>query len=296
MLPYAALVADWVLTAWWPLIGRAGLGFYSPIVLLWAGLVVGLVSLGPALAFRGRWRRVISASVAPSLIGMAFFSGVAMLIYISTLKYTTPVNAVIVAQVEVFYSALISAYLLGERLTVRQSLASSLVIAGTALIVLRDLQSPRWRGDLMIFFTPWMYQLSHVVSKKLPKDLDAITLSGGRVFYGALLLAPLATWSLMSGAHWSWEPRALRLLIAQGLFASSLNYTLWYVAIRRLDLSKSTTMLLSYPALTLGFSWSLGREAITLAQIFGLLCTFSGAVWTAQLSWARHRELAVNPR
>jgi drug/metabolite transporter (DMT)-like permease len=224
---------------------------------------------------------------------MGLLSGLATAIYITALNYTTPVNAVILAQIEVFYSVLLSARFLGERPTLKQSLASLLVVAGTALIVLHDLRSPRWRGDLMILATPWMYQVSHVFSKKLPPDLDAMTLSGGRVFYGLITMLPLAAWSLWRGASWSWETPALGLLLAQGLLMSSLNFVLWYVAIRGMELAKATTMLLSYPALTLVFSWGLGREQIRAVQIAGLACTFAGALWTARLSLARGGDGAV---
>jgi drug/metabolite transporter (DMT)-like permease len=287
MIPLAALVADWVLTALWPLIGASGLRYYSGLVFLWAGLAIGLAAMSPWLLARGRWRRALSPDAAPSLLAMGFFSGVATAIYIGALNYTTPVNAVILAQIEVLYSALLSAHFLGERPTLKQSLASLLVVAGTALIVLHDLRSPRWRGDLMILATPWMYQVSHIFSKKLPPDLDSMTLSGGRVLFGLLTMLPLAAWSLTRGGAWSWEPSALRLLLAQGLLMSSLNFVLWYVAIRGMPLSKATTMLLSYPALTLVFSWGLGRESIRLVQIAGLACTFAGALWTARLSLAR---------
>ena len=293
LLPLAALVADWVLTALWPLIGASGLRYYSGIVFLWAGLALGLAALSPWLAARGRWRRMLARDVAPSLLAMGFFSGLATAIYIVALNYTTPVNAVILAQIEVLYSALLSAHFLDERPTPKQSLASLLVVAGTALIVLHDLRSPRWRGDLMILATPWMYQVSHVFSKKLPRDLDATTLSGGRVFYGLITMLPLAAWSLARGAAWNWEPAALRLLLAQGLLMSSLNFVLWYVAIRGMELAKATTMLLSYPALTLAFSWGLGREPVRSAQIAGLACTFAGALWTARLSLARGGDGAV---
>jgi drug/metabolite transporter (DMT)-like permease len=68
---------------------------------------------------------------------------------------------------------------------------------------------------------------------------------------------------------------------------------LWYVAIRGMPLSKATTMLLSYPALTLVFSWGLGREQIRAVQIAGLACTFAGALWTARLSLAQGGDGAV---
>jgi drug/metabolite transporter (DMT)-like permease len=76
------------------------------------------------------------------------------------------------------------------------------------------------------------------------------------------------------------------MLLLQGALLSSLNFILWYAAIRRLPLSRATTILLSYPALTLLFSWLLGREAIQAVQLAGLACTFAGALWTARLTVA----------
>ncbi len=289
MLPYAALVSDWILTALWPLIGQAGLRYYAPAPFMWAGLLIGLACLSPFMLARGRWRSLFAREVAPSLIAMGVFSAAATLIYIRALNYTTPVNAVIIAQVEVLYSTWISARYLGERPTFKQSLASLLVVAGTAMIVLRDLRTPHLRGDLMVLFTPWMYQISHVFSKKLPRGLDALTLSGGRAFYGLLAATPAAAWAFSRGTAWSWTPPALRLLAAQGVLMSSLNFVLWYAAIRGMELSKATTIMLSYPALTLVFAWALGRETIAWAQVAGLACTFAGAAWTTRLSLERRR-------
>jgi drug/metabolite transporter (DMT)-like permease len=288
--PLASLVAAWVLTALWPLVGASGLSHYSGIALVWGGLAVGLALMSPWLLRRGRLRRMFSADALPGLLAMGFCSGLATCSYVSALKYTTPVNAVIVAQVEVIYSALMSAYFLGERPTLRQSLASALVIAGTALILLHDLSSPRWRGDLMILATPWVFQVSHILSKKLPRDLDAVTLSGGRVFFGLVTIAPLFAWSMLRGGAWSWAPAGLRSLAAQGAFMSSTNFVLWYAAIRGLPLSKATTILLSYPALTLALSWALGRESVRSVQVAGLALTLAGALWTARLSLERGGE------
>ncbi|MFI5347817.1 MAG: DMT family transporter [Elusimicrobiota bacterium] len=293
MIPLVAVLLDWVLTALWPLIGASGLRYYSGLPFMCAGLLIGLLAMSPWLAARGRWKRLLARDAAPSLIAMGFFSALATVIYISALRYTTPVNAVILAQVEVLYSTLLSARFLGERPTLKQSLASLLVIAGTGLIVLRDLHSPRWRGDLMILATPWMYQVSHIFSKKLPRDLDALVLSGGRAAYGLIAMAPLCAWAMWRGAAWSWEPAALRLLLLQGVLMSSINFVLWYVAIRGMELSKATTILLSYPALTLVFSWGMGRETIHAVQIAGLACSMAGALWTARLSLGRGGDGAV---
>lgn len=295
MSPLAALVLDWAITALWPLIGAYGMRHYSGALFSTAGLVVGLLAMSPWLLMKGRWRRVLSRDIAPSLAMMGLCSGAATVIYISALAHTTPANAAIVAQVEVLYSAALTAWLLGERPSLKLGLAAALVMSGTSLVMFHDLSSPRWKGDLMILCTPWLYQLSHIFAKRLPKDLDAVTLSGGRVFYGILTMAPVCAWSLLNGGRWSWSGEAMGLLVLQGLLMSSLNFVLWYMAIRKMDLSKATTFMLSYPALTLVFSWLLGHDTIERVQIAGLACSFAGAVWTAQITRETREHAASAP-
>ena len=296
MSPIVALVIDWAVTALWPLIGAFGMVHYSGALFATAGLVVGLLALSPWLAAKGRWRRVLSRDIAPSLAMMGLCSGAATVIYISALAHTTPANAAIVAQVEVLYSAALTAWLLGERPSLKLSLAALLVMSGTALVMFHDLSSPRWKGDLMILCTPWLYQVSHIYAKRLPRNLDAVTLSGGRVFYGILTMAPICLWSVFHGGRWSWSPDALAILATQGLLMSSLNFVLWYMAIREMELSKATTFMLSYPALTLVFSWAIGRDTIQGVQLVGLACSFTGAVWTARLTQeARKHAIAAAP-
>lgn len=292
MSPLAALLIDWVVTALWPLIGASGMRHYSGLLFSAAGLLVGLAVLSPFLLTGGRLRRIFSRDVAPSLAAMGFFSGLATAIYISALAYTTPANAAIMAQVEVLYSAVLCAWLLGERPTLKQAAATGLVLVGTGLIMFRDLSSPRWRGDLMILLTPWMYQVSHIFSKRLPKDLDAWTLSGGRVMFGLMTMAPLCLWALANGARWSWSHDALKLLALQGVLMSSVNFVLWYKAIRGMDLTQATSIMLSYPALTLLFSVGAGHESIHGLQVAGLIVTMVGAVWTSRLVVQAQRDAA----
>jgi drug/metabolite transporter (DMT)-like permease len=270
-----------VMTALWPLIGASGMAYYSGVLFATSGLVIGGLLVLPFLFAPHRRKRLLDPKVAVTLAGMGFFSGLATVIYISALDYTSPANAAIMAQIEVIYSALLCAWLLGERIGGKQAWASVLVMAGTGLIMIEDLKSPRWRGDLMILATPWMYQLSHMLSKRLPKDLDPYTLTGGRIFYGVLTMLPFCAWSLTHGGRWSWSAPALGWLAIQGLLMSCLNFLLWYKAIRGMDLSKATAIMLSYPAFTVLFSWALGREQIHAVQLIGLTITLAGAYWVS---------------
>lgn len=290
MSPLAALLAAWVVTALWPLIGRVGVSYFSGLLFATAGLCIGAVVLAPSLAAKGRWRALLDARIAPTLLAMGLLSGLGTVIYITALTYTTPANAAIMAQVEILYSWLLCAYFLGERVTAAQAAASLLTVAGTSLIMIHDLASPRWKGDLMILATPWMFQVSHMLSKRLPAEMEPVTLAGGRILFGIATMTPFCAWAAAHGARWSWRGEALTVLLAQGVLMSSVNFLLWYRAIRGMDLSKATTIMLSYPALTLVFSWAFGREKIVSVQVAGLLTTMAGAYWVSRLVLRAQRE------
>lgn len=293
MSPLSALILDWILTALWPIIGKAGTRLFTGVLFAQAGMLVGLLSLAPWLAAKGRWRRIISPELrGPLFLTGLFGSGLSSFLLISALEHTTPANAAVMCQSEVLYSALLCAWLLGERITLSQSLASLLVVAGTGLIMIHDLSSPRWKGDLMILLTPWMFQVSHICAKRLPQDLDPVTITGARLFYGALTLLPFSLWSLAAGPRWSLAPQALLVLAAQGLLMYATNHVLWYLAIRRMDLSKATAVMLSYPALTALFSWGLGQEKLGALQLSGLALTLSGAYWVTTLLARKEERIA----
>lgn len=296
MSPFAALILDWLITALWPIVAESGMRLYSGVLFATAGLGIGLVCLLPWLFKGGRLRKIFSRRLAPSLFLMGVFSGLASFIYISATAYTTPANASIMAQIEVLYSALLCSFFLKERITGKQALASGLVVAGTGLIMAHDLTSPRWKGDLMILATPWMFQVSHIFSKRLPKDLDPITATAGRVIYGIIAMLPFCAWSYARGGAWTWSREGMELLLIQGVFMSCLNFIFWYMAILRMDLAKATAVLLSYPALTLVFSWAFGREMIAPVQVAGLVVTMSGAYWVSMLLVKAQKALPERER
>jgi drug/metabolite transporter (DMT)-like permease len=293
--PFAALLSCWLLNAFWPIIGQSGLSRYSTPLFFHAGMLLGLLCMLPWLAAGGRWRRALSLPVALPLLVMGTLSCSASLIYLQALRYTTPANAAVMAQVEVLYSALLSAWLLREAIGSAQIWASLLVVAGTGLIMAHDLGSLRWKGDLMILLTPWMYQVSHVFAKRLPKDLDPILISGTRNFFGLFILAPFSAWALLHGGRWSWSPDALAVVAVQGVFMNALALLTWYAAILRMDLAKATAFLLSYPALTMLFSWALGREQVHPVQVAGLAVTLAGAYWLSRITMREQARLEGIP-
>ncbi len=280
--PVLALVGAWTLNALWPLVAQSGLRLYSPFLFGEAAFVLGFAALLPALFYRREFKAIAAADVWPRFLAIGFFYGVPSFLYIAAMGYTTPSSAGVVAEIEVLYSMLLSAWLLEEAIGLKQIAASLLVVSGTALILGHDLGGGKWKGDVMIAASAWMYQVAHVLVKRLPPHLGSSSIACARILsQSAIFLIPVGLWCWMGPAsvRWTWSWPGLTLLIFESVAVIALSGALWYAAIRAMDLAKSTAFLLSYPALTMLLSWSLGREAVSRLQIEGLLATLAGAVW-----------------
>lgn len=280
MSPILALYLSWALTAIWPITARAAGAYCDPVLFGLLHVSLGLLALTPWMG-GGRWRRILGPELrAPFMVLGGLGSGITTALLQTAVGYTTAANAAIVCQVEVVYSAIISAWLLGERITGRQTAASSLVLAGTGLVLAKDLGTPHWKGDLIILLTPWMYQVSHVYSKRLPADVDAVTITAGRHLWGAIVLGLFAGASALLGKP-RFEPAwpLAGYLAFHAVITNVVTCVLWYMAVRKLELSKTTAVMLSYPALTLVYCWLLGLEPIGAHQIAGLALSMAGALW-----------------
>lgn len=290
MTPLVALYTAWAATAIWPITAKAANAWCDPLWFGVAHLTLGLLCLAPFLLYTGRWRRVFEPGHRLNYFVMGCLgSGITTALLQTAVSYTTSANAAIVCQVEVVYSAVLSAWLLGERISGRQAAASALVLAGTGIILGKDLQTPHWKGDLMVLVTPWMFQISHIFAKKLPADIEPHTIAGARLLWGLVTLVPLA-W-FFGPPHLKPTPAFFAVLGVHGVVLNTLTMPLWYTAVRSLPLSKTTAIMLSYPALTMLYCALLGMEPIGAHQVAGLALSMSGALWlTAQV-----REAAPAP-
>jgi drug/metabolite transporter (DMT)-like permease len=288
-VPVFALLTDWALTASWPIIGKDALRSFDAGTFLFLANLLGFLTLLPFLLRQGRLRRILGADLRWRLFWLGCLgTGIPSFLQVLAVGYTTPANAAIVAQVEILYSLGLAVVLLRERITGQQIAGTCLVLAGTGLVLAKDLGSPHWKGDLILLSAPWMFQLSHVISKRLPPDVDHFVIAGARLFYSLFTLAAFSGAAFLFGAGRAvFSPHAAGLLSYQAVLLGSLNMWLWYAAIRRLDLSKATAVLLSYPALTLAYSWALGLERLGWNQYAGLVLALAGALWiTLQMKTA----------
>jgi len=228
-------------------------------------------------------RSELGVMVAPgtgprlALVGALGTAAAFVLFYTGTSR-TSAIEAALCLQIEPVF-ALIGAWVgLGHRPTVRRVVSIVVLLAGLVLALgARQLSSAS--GVWLILATPLCWQLSHLVVLRGLPGVTPPVLTGARYVYGGLIL--LVCW-LGLGGRWG-DLAALRpglsLLALQGTVLAYLGTMVWYAAIARLDLARTTAIVVpSIPVLSLGATFVLLGEVPTATQALGLLLTAAGVL------------------
>ena len=226
------------------------------------------------------WNRLFDKDVRWKALGMGTFgTALTMTIFMVALNYTTPVNSAIDNQFEIIYSLILSAIILKERPTLKQIGGSVLVLAGVILIVIKGGTYVQAKGDFMILGSLWLFQVSHIFAKKLPADLSPRQIAAARALYAMPALAVLifALRIIQGPLLFVSTPMLWATLIGSALINYFIGNVFWYTAIRNMDLSKATAIILSYPVLTYLFSALVGEDEVTLYKIIGMILAVGGA-------------------
>jgi len=200
---------------------------------------------------------------------------------------TVPASRIVIlGQIEIIFSLILGAAVLKEQIGLKQLAATTLILSGMLLALKAGRFTSFGRGDVMILLMPLCFQFSHLISKRLLRELDPTLVSAGRTLYGLLFLLPLVFYVPASAwAQCLGSGRALGLILFQGLVINSLSLWLWYTSLRRVDLSKLTTLLLTYPLLTLFMAKFLPGmdESVSMGQFFGAALVILGGSFLSKI-------------
>lgn len=279
--PVYAIWLAWLATSTNVVITKLATPYVSSALFVLLTCLLGSVCF--ACYFRGNkslFQQLFRKDVWPKALGMGTFgTALPMTVFMIALNYTTPVNAAIANQFEIIYSLILSAILLKERPTAKQLGGSVLILLGVGMIVLEAGTSVQAKGDLLIIGCLWMYQISHIFAKKLPADLAPEIIAAARAFYAMPALILLVLLLPIFG-----QPIILQnttplwiILIVSAVVNYFLGNTFWYRAIRNMDLSKATAIILSYPVGTYILSVLFGQDKVTFYKIIGMVLAIGGA-------------------
>lgn len=278
--PLQALWVSLFITAFYPIVGKSAKGFVSPSMLVFCGALLCFLICLPWLIKTKQLKELFAPRMVKSLIAIGLFNtALPFLCIFIALLYTTPSNAAILNQTELIYSLILTWIFLGERPSKKQLIGSALLLGGVIIVLLQNRFSPKWRGDIIVLSSVWVFQVGHIFAKKLPKDLTPEFISAARAFYGALWMIPFSFLLSFIDLPIFLKPtlKSFLILFYMGAIFHTLGNMTWYRAIRNMDVSKATAVILSYPVFTYLISVALGMDKITSYQIAGLFFALSGA-------------------
>ena len=240
----------------------------SPLAFASLSAISASIILWPVLLTKGLAREIREK---PGELKKAFLTGLfATAIAYSLFSYgtalSTAINSAIITRFEVFYSILLSWFLLKERITRGTLLSAVILVLGVFLVVTQGKRFELREGDLLLLVTPLFWQLGHAVAKRT--DYHPITIATLRnTFGGFLLLVP----AIATGLAFT------KLALVEGLIIA-LTQSLWYLSIALINLSKATAILTPAPALTVILSILLLGEKVTPYHIVGLILIIAGTL------------------
>jgi drug/metabolite transporter (DMT)-like permease len=247
---------------------------------LFAGMAALIV-----LAVRGELPILVRRREGPWLLLIGLLgTALAHTMFFLGAERTSAIETALCLQVEPVYSLIASRYFLGHPFTRRRVLASLLTLSGIALAIGAH-KAQLSSGALILLATPLCWQSSHVVVLRTLRGIAPPVLTGARYVYGGVLLSLFFCVRHLLAPESEKLPRGVELaelvplLALQGVILSYVGTNLWYQAITRLDLARTTAIVVpSIPLLSFGASFLLLGEVATKTQWAGLALTAAGVL------------------
>jgi len=199
-----------------------------------------------------------------------FGTALAYIAYSYGVRISTAINASLITRAEVFFSFVLSYLILREKITKKQALYSILIFIGIFLVITQGKMVVPKKGDLLLLLVPLFWQISHIIAKNLP--YNPFLIAAFRNTFGGILLLMLA---IPQGLEFS------EFVIAEAIILS-LGQVVWYLAIKRINLSKATAIITPAPAVAIGAAVILG-EKFTIYHIIGFILITLGTLMVSRI-------------
>ncbi|MET4674890.1 EamA family transporter [Luteibacter sp. ME-Dv--P-043b] len=164
-------------------------------------------------------------------------------------------HVVLLAYAMPFWAVLLAWLLLGERPQRRHWIGMALAAAGLVFVIApwHGLGNPLSTGMALLGGMCWA--LGTVVSKRMFQrhQPDPLTFTAWQMTFGALALAVVAF--LVPQRTMVWSPAFIAGLAYSVILATSLAWTLWLLAVRRLPTALASMSSLAVPVLSVLMAW-----------------------------------------
>jgi O-acetylserine/cysteine efflux transporter len=207
-----------------------------------------------------------------------FFLAIGLLVGVNTnlgfvaMAYVDPGTAALLSRTSILFGVGLGVTWLGERLTRLEAAGAAVAVAGVVAISAQPGDYLRW-GAVLVVVATFLYALHSAIVKRFGADIPFAEFMFFRVSSTGAVLALLTAvqgalvWPGLSTWGWLIVAGAVNVVISRGLY---------YLALRRLDMSLLTIVLTLTPVLTWLFSVALFGGRPTAQELAGGVATLAG--------------------
>ena len=261
----------------------------------WVGALVIMVPFGlPRLRrqwplFHRHWKMVLLLSI-PSI---TFFNA---FIY-NALQTTTATNTTLVNAMIPIFISMIAWPVLGERLSIRQSIGVALSLMGMVFIITRGhpailMTLTISTGDLWTLGAAFSWALYSVMLRKRPKEMDPIAFLTLLIVFGLLFCLPWYLWELRAEGGFSLSPASLASLGYVALFPSVLSFIFWNNGIEKVGANRTGIFIHLMPVFSIIMAILFLDERLRSYHLAGITLIFSGIALTTMADKPNSRQNA----
>jgi drug/metabolite transporter (DMT)-like permease len=258
-----------------------------PLVLVTLRLLIAAVCFLPWVVMTGGVRGIGGLRRLPllfvlSLVGTSLHFG----LQTAGLQYTSASNASLYTTTGPITILLLSALVLGERITARKALGVALAVAGVLVVMgaetLASFEFGQVKGDVLVIASIVMWSLFTVFGKRLTDTLGALRVTAWVTIIGALSMAPVGLYEArITGFSLSSLTLDGWLAIAfLGIACSFLATFLYFVALGLSESQKVGVYLYAIPPMTAVVAFLYLGESITSNLVFGAALVIGGVALT----------------
>jgi drug/metabolite transporter (DMT)-like permease len=268
---------------------------FSPFRLAWFRIVLsGILILAVHSLVRKRAPRPSRRDILGFLILGILGITINQTLFLVGLSFSLPLHASLLyafTPVLVLFGAVLH---LGERLTRTKILGVAAAVVGVSLVLTAkglDLTQGPLRGDLLILVAVFAWSAYTLVGKRMLAGHDPFTVTTWAFAFGALSMLPAGYWVWRDFDPASPGVTGWLEILYLSVFTSLVAFTLWYVALKRLEATQLAVFANLQPPLTALLAWLiLGDVPEELAVAGGILVLFG--VTVVQFAGRRRRPAA----
>lgn len=202
--------------------------------------------------------------------------------------YTNASTSAVLINTNVVIIAILSAYFLKEKFTIKKSTGILLSFLGVIIIVSGQMTNETisfnntfLMGCILILLSAVCWAVFSVVGKKLLKKYDTITLTTYAFVLGTIFYLPFVNKDIINVVQ-TINFNVWLAIIYLGVFCSIFAYLAWYYAISKTEASKSAVFLNLIPVFTIIMSFFINEIPTfwflvgTILIIYGVYLTQKG--------------------